>query len=272
MLEKLKTHILKQIINTNIEKKPFYHLFIENIFTDEFYDILYSKCYECKNKKLFNARTQDNANFINKRFNLYNVNDEFISILRNIFNDDHIKKALINKFFIDNSFSHELEIHEEFEFVFTEKNKFQNIHTDIPAKFLSFVFYLPEDNLNLSMEEQYSNGTILYDKDLKPVYSSKFIKNSVCVFAPHFYSYHGFNTTIDRNALVMFYINKKVLNEHTKIMQKCINGIDEINYFKFNIKSKLEKYKLIEYSENENKINDEYKNCKINAPSGRIML
>ena len=37
-------HILKSIENSKIIEFPFYHLYIENIFSDEFYQQLKEKC------------------------------------------------------------------------------------------------------------------------------------------------------------------------------------------------------------------------------------
>ena len=43
---------------------------------------------------------------------------------------------------------------------YTEANKFKSIHVDIPSKFVSLVFYLPNDDDNLDDETQLKNGMI----------------------------------------------------------------------------------------------------------------
>ena len=107
----------------------------------------------------------------------------------------------------------EIEFNHDLQFVFTDRNRFQKIHTDIPAQFISVNFYLPEDEL--TEQEELDNGTILYDKDLNPCKIVKFKSNSVSFFAPHFYSYHGFNTTIkNRNTLLFFYAQKDLIKRN----------------------------------------------------------
>jgi hypothetical protein len=130
------------------------------------------------------------------------------------------------------------------------------------------IFYLPEDKINI--EDELNNGTILYDKELQPHKSAKFKDNSLCCFAPHFYSYHGFNTTIDnRNTMLFFYSNNYYLQQ---FYQNINNEQGEMNpnNFKNIIETKLSKYKLIEYKNNNKKITEEKLNCKINSPYGRI--
>ena len=47
------------------------------------------------------------------------------------------------------------------------------------SKVMSFVFYLPDHEV--SDEEEQRNATVLYDRDLKPVYGARFRRNSVCI-------------------------------------------------------------------------------------------
>ena len=153
--EDIKIHVLNRIKSTDINTYPFYNIYIENIFPDVFYEKL--KDYE-------------------------------IDIVKFIFDDYEIKHSITEKFYINTDFIDEIVFKHDLQFVFTDKDRFQKIHTDIPAQFVSVVFYLPEENI--SECDELNNGTILYDKELKPVKVSKFIGNSVSFFAPHFYSYH----------------------------------------------------------------------------------
>lgn len=264
--EEYKNHVFNTINNSSVDFDPFGHLYIENIFPQELYNIVKDKAYYYKYNKNLKARTQDNKNFVNKKYNLFEDQDIETQYIRNIFSSPEIKNLILNKFFmnVSENLVNDIEIHKEFEYTFTEKNKFQNIHVDIPPKFLSFVFYFPEKELDDNTQKL--NSTILYDKNLKPFYKAKFKDNSVCIFAPHLYSYHGFNTTIDRAALVMFYINKSFYNFHDEQMKKK----SSIETFKNVIVEKLKKYSLIEYK-NLN-MNQEYDQCKINAPEGRVLI
>jgi hypothetical protein len=263
-------HLLKSIDNSKIIEFPFYHLYIENIFSDEFYEQLKEKC---NNPEKIDTRGQDNKNFTNSRFSIFNSQDPILKKVKDIFENEKVKLSLSSKFFeypeyvVKNISLHK----DEFEFVYTEENKFQNIHTDIPSKFLSLVFYFPDESINLSEQDELDNGTILYDNNLNPIKSAKYKKNSVCVFAPSLHSYHGFNTTIKRTALVMFYINNDL---HVKY-EKNVNSVlqtkqNRIKMFKFNIFNKLQSFPLIEYKFLS--LDEKFKNCKINEEKGRIMI
>jgi len=135
---------------------------------------------------------------------------------------------------------------------------------------VSFVFYIPESD-ELKDDDTLKNSTVLYDKNLNPCYKAKYIPNSVCIFAPHFYSYHGFDTTIERTALVMFYINEKLFDEYAENVAKIHRklGFDrKFLSFKTNICDKLTKFPLLEYRDKS--ITDEMRNCKINGENGRV--
>jgi len=264
-------YILNKIESSNVGKEPFYHLYIEDIFPDDFYNKLKSKC---TNPDKIESREQDNKTFVNSRFNFtkYIDYDPILSKLNKIFDNKEIKKSILSKFYLNPNFFSELQIHkDEFEFVYTGKNKFQNIHTDIPSKFLSFVFYFPNDDDTLSEEEQYNNGTIMYDKNMIPFKNAKYKSNSVCIFAQSFHSYHGFHTTIERTALVMFYINKELHEKYEKTIGMVYQSKENrIKAFKNNILHKLTNYPLLEYKNFS--LSDAFENCKINEEKGRIII
>ena len=262
-------HILEKINNSKVDFEPFNHIFIENIFSDEFYTSLKKIC---DNPEFVLTRGQDNKSFTNNRYPIYNNSkyDELKTFI-NIFESKEVKNALLSKFYKEPSnFINNINIHQnECEFVYTPINKFQNIHTDIPSKFLSMVFYFPND-VHISEKEQFENGTILYDKELNPVQKAKFIPNSVCIFAPHLYTYHGFNTTIERTALVMFYIHDELHKQHERSLQQKRTNESKISSFKSQMLTKVQSFPMIEY-ENKN-ILEFFSECKINAPLGRIYL
>lgn len=265
---------LNAIKNSLVLSEPFNHVFIENILSPELYFMLIERCKNFKNPEMIQVRNQDSNKFLNNRYNFTNSKDDIILMLKQIFSDNEIKMELLSKFFINPvSFIDNIKIHEkEFEVVFTEKDKFQNIHVDIPSKFVSLVFYLPEiASESLTDDDMEKNSTVLYDETMKPYYSAKYKSNSVCAFAPHFYSYHGFSTTIERTAIVLFYIDEKLLNEHDeKIAEVNRRKRKEKDFetFKNNIFEKLNKFELIEYK-NKN-LEEIMKRCKINAPNGRV--
>ena len=262
-------HILKSIENSKMIEYPFYHLFIENIFSDEFYEQLKEKC---NNPEKIDKRFQDNKNFTNSRFSIVDSGDPILKKVEDIFENEQIKLSLSSKFFeFPDSVAKSISLHkDEFEFVYTPENKFQNIHTDIPSKFLSLVFYFPDDSDDLSEQDELDNGTILYNRNLESIKSARYKKNSVCVFAPSFHSYHGFHTTIKRTALVMFYINKELHKTYEKnINWEIQTKENRIKMFKFNIFNKLQSFPLIEYKTLF--LTEEFKNCKINEERGRAM-
>ena len=271
--ENIKMHVLKRINSTEINTYPFYNVYIENIFPETFYEKLKNlMIYYKYNSKLEN-RNWDNPDFMNKKIILNNVENYEINIVKYIFEDSEIKKSIMEKFYLTPNFIDEIVFKHDLQFVFTEKNKFQKIHTDIPAQFVSVVFYIPED-VDISECDKLNNGTILYDRDLNPVKVSKFKGNSVSFFAPHFYSYHGFNTTINnRNTMLFFYAQKDLIKRFYD-NSKNQNGEQNVELFKNVIQWKISKYRLIEYGKDDmnflTKLLSEKENCKIDTLNGRI--
>lgn len=215
-------------------------------------------------------RHQDNPEFKNRRYNL-NESTEFVpSVLRGLWQDPAVKTALMRKLYLEPpaEMVSQLRIHEEFEYVFTAADRFQNIHIDIPPKYMSFVFYVPERTLTADEEEK--NATILYDHDLKPRYAAKYRDNSLCIFVPHFTSYHGFSSTIPRDALVMFYVNPDELASWQSLRQ------DDKDQPPFNglldsIEAKLLRYPLKQFGANKNLIAEQRRMSRVNAPRGRVL-
>lgn len=271
--EDIKTHVLNRIKSTEINTYPFYNIYIENIFPDIFYDKLKKRMLYYKYNSNLENRNWDNPDFMNKKISLKNIEDDEIDIVKFIFDDSDIKQSIIEKFYINHDFIDEIVFTHDLQFVFTEKNRFQKIHTDIPAQFVSVVFYLPEED-NISKCDELNNGTILYDKDLKPIKVSKFIGNSVSFFAPHFYSYHGFNTTVDNRNTMLFFYTQKDLIKRFYDNSKNQNGEQNVELFKNVIQWKITKYRLIEYGKDDmdflTKLLTEKNNCKIDTLNGRI--
>jgi hypothetical protein len=273
MNDDIKIHVLNRIKSSEISKYPFYNVYIENIFPEDFYEKLKKRMIHYKYNLKLENRNWDNSDFINKKISLNNIEDDIIDIVKFIFDDYEIKQSFIEKFYINPDFIDEMVFKHDLQFVFTEKNRFQKIHTDIPAQFVSVVFYLPEDD-NISECNELNNGTILYDKDLKPIKVSKFKGNSVSCFAPHFYSYHGFNTNINnRNTMLFFYAQKDLIKRFYD-NSKNQNGEQNVDLFKSVIQWKISKYRLIEYGKDDmiflTKLLSEKNDCKIDTLNGRI--
>lgn len=268
-VKRLKSHVLGRIAQAEVSFDPFGHTFIPDIFPADFYETVRAHLQKCKSSDQVQNRLQDNPEYINRRFNLLRDPDEVSCFLREVFSDHEVKAALAKKFFLSPTpdFIDQLAIHKEFEYMFTAAGRFQNIHTDIPAKFMSLVFYFPPRPM--SDDEELKNATILYDKGLNPAYKARYRPNSVCVFAQHFYSYHGFSTTTERDSLVIFYITQDELDKW-----RTVSGKETVPYLDIRdrIEEKLTRYPLIEYGADREKLAAEKEQCKINAPNGRILL
>jgi hypothetical protein len=208
---------------------------------------------------------------MNRRYNLVGNTDEVVECLRAIFSDPDVRQAPLKKFYVSPSreLADILSIHDEFEYFFTKAGRFQNIHIDIPPKFMSFVFYIQE--LSVSPQDEERNATILYDKTLTPHYPAQFRANSVCVFVPHFYSYHGFASTIDRDVLVMFCVNRDEL-EKWRTRRQDDKDSPPFTGLLDAVEGKLRSYPLIEYGADDQKLRAERSACRGNALRGRVLV
>jgi hypothetical protein len=274
----IKSHVLNRINNTPITTSPFFSLYIESIFPAEFYQRLYNHMLFVKYNKPLEPRTWDNPAYVNKRYKLESDSTDVIKTLIELFDDAEVKAAFMEKFFVSgSSYVDEIEFTHDLQFVFTERNRFQVIHTDIPAQFLSVVFYMPE--AELSSTEEMANGTVLYGKDLTPVSIAPYRANSVVCFAPHFYSYHGFNTTIDnRSSMQFFYAQRDLIKRfYEDVMNE--KGEQDVEMFKQIVFWKLTKYRLREYMADDrgndmgflSKLLREWGHCRVNTVNGRIV-
>ena len=266
--DRYRTHIIKKINDSKITAKPFFNLYIEGFFPEDFYNSLKEKMLLHKYSGKLQERHQDSEKFTNNRFSL--VKDESLTIqyLRNLLNDESIMQSFLSKFYVSpQALPSTLHLHNEFEFMYTKAGRTQDIHVDIPPKFLSFVFYIPEIT-PAKEEDQRANATIAYDSNLEPMHSAMYKENSLCVFAPHFSSYHGFAATINREVLIAFYIQKEEQNKWQKL-RKVGGDSDPFTEVKKRIFEKLSRHPLLEYQSHKN-IDEDYLNCLINAPQGRV--
>ena len=269
LFKNYKDYTLNRIEKAQLGLDPYNHCYIEEILHPDFYTKLKLKCFKFRESNMTQNRIQDSKEYVNSRCNLIGMDDSDINMVTSLFSDFDIKRAFLNKFYLTVSpeLVESIKIHEEYEFVYTQMNRIQNIHTDIPPKFLSFVFYFPEKIP--SEEDMRNNSTVLYDKSLSPHYPAKYKDNSVCIFAQHFNSYHGFDTISDRTALVMFYVNDAFLNRFKK-SYSISNLKREMDFFKKVTEERLIKYPLREYNLKNYELSIEKNKCRINAPDGRV--
>lgn len=265
-----KSHILSRLHEIEPGSTPYRHLYIEEIFPSALYKALKDRAVQYHRSDGLQPRVQDNKAFVNAKYSLKRDQSPDVSLVRDIFSDREVKEAFLERFYLRDipDLAESLRIHDEFQFTFTAANRFQNIHVDIPPKYLSFVFYLPDEPLD--DEAQGRNATILYDKKLAPKFHAKYKSNSVCVFAPHFYTYHGFSTTIERPALVLFYVNEQELKAWDR-NQKAGADAPPFEAYKDATQEKLLRHPLREYGDQLERLTAERDHCLVNAPLGRVM-
>ena len=268
-LATIKAHVIDRLDATELGTAPFYHMWINDIFPPDYYQALLANKRMRLHSGDFQERVQDSKEYVNRRFNLFNNDDPVIEIFRQVWSDADVKRAAYRRFYIKgvDELAERTEIHREFEYTFCVPNLFQNIHIDIPPKCLSFVFYLPDQDLDDQTE--LDNATILYDKSMKPEKAARFRDNSVCIFAPHFYSYHGFSSTMDRDALVMFLVEPDLFD----VMRRPPKpGETKLDAFLDSVIVKMHQYTLTEYGTDPARWEAEKLACRVNSYSGRVLL
>lgn len=271
LLTDIKSHVISRICSTPVTEYPFWTVYISEILPESFYQQLKEKMLYFKYNRPLQDRNWDNPEYMNKRYSLKGEDDPVIDLFRQVFDDSDIKRALIEKFYFSD-WSKDVEFTTDLQFVFTESGRFQRIHTDIPAQILTCNFYLPEGEL--SLQEQFDNATIVYDKQLQPCKLFRYTDNSAVFFAPHFYSYHGFNTTVDNRNTLLFFYSQKDLIQRFYDNSKNQNLEQDPDKFKDVVQWKLGKFRLQEYGLNDmdflSKVLQEKWCCRVNTLNGRI--
>ena len=242
--------ILNNFKQENIDHKPFGHKVINKIFPENFYKELISNLPSKELYTAINKTGRVSENYPPERF-IFELNNETIRKLnqnqQKIFGE--IIKIFTNPLFfnvIANEFKEVInkrisEFSEEEKKMFGTTNfKFRigsslvkdltkyklGVHTDSPSKFLTFLFYIPEDE---SLKEL---GTALYEpidkdfhkkneikghysvEDFKLVKKVNFLPNTLFIFPRTNYSYHGVQTIniegAERNLLLLNYYLKNI--------------------------------------------------------------
>lgn len=264
-----RRHVGTVVARCPVAVRPFHHLFVEDVLPAPLYEALRRLMVAGKYGGRLQERRQDSAAWVNSRRSLVGSREPAVAALRAIFGDPQVKAVLLRKFYLDPSpaLVGALRIHDEFEFVHCAPGRFQDIHVDIPPKFLSFVFYVPEHPVAPADEAR--NATILYDEALRPCFSARYVPNALCVFAPHFRSYHGFDTTVARDVLVMFYVDADERERWTVAARE--HDTPPYTVLLDAVERKLRTHPLIEYGRDERTIASARARCLVNAPKGRVM-
>ena len=213
-------HLAYKIANTPILNFPFPHMYVENIFPDDFYSKIQENLLEQKEMTSLADNDTDNYGLAGykERFIVDLAKEEamskvqkekqkFLSELGEIFTKGTFSKLIRAKFkqFLDMRFQYleNVTFHDDIKLVNDKINYGLGPHTDKPTKVISILFYLPKDS------SQEKTGTSLYlpkdpkllDKKLPhthyphehfhKVITMPFVPNSAFCFIKTNNSFHG---------------------------------------------------------------------------------
>ena len=222
--------VIKNIKDTELSEEPFEHKFVNKVFPKEFYNILINNLPDKKDYMPLTNTGTVSKNHPLERFvfflNLENINglaknkkEPLIELIK-VFTSPFFFNSITNQFKrviedrVKNFTQYEIDLlgKDKFEFdiqasLVKDFKKYQlGVHTDTTKKFLSFLFYLPND------EKLVELGTALYkpkieidtgpkgNKHIAPSETNKtfdlvkkvpFLPNSLLVFPRTNYSFHG---------------------------------------------------------------------------------
>ena len=227
-------NICQSINNSKLYDDPFNHLYINNFFSENFYNRLLEFLPKKDQYTQINKTKSVSADYPDERY-IYNITPEsfenfyleqkvFFGELVNSLMSLQFYNKVIEKFF-QNDFSlnpEDLNLRMALVKDFTKYNL--GAHTDHSSKFMTFLFYLPIDNSHkhigtslyklkksenkkISLSEHYS------EKDTKELFVEKklaeFLPNSVLIFPRTNSSYHGVSSinvgSYERNLLLLNY-------------------------------------------------------------------
>ena len=230
-------YICNSIDESVLYDDPFYHLYINNFFSNEFYNNLLNFLPSRDKYIQINKTGSVSKDYPEERY-IFNITPESFEIfdaqqklffgqvvtsLMSVNFFDSIIKKFDNK--IEKVNPNKLDLRISLVKDLTKYNL--GAHTDTSKKFITFLFYLPEDdshkhigtsmyklkeksNTSLSGEKHFS------DKDTKEFFDevklAQFLPNSVLIFPRTDHSYHGvgsINTgAYERNLLLLNYYHK----------------------------------------------------------------
>ena len=230
-------NICSSIEKSTLYDDPFYHLYINNFFTNEFYlNIL--KYLPTKDQYIqINKTTTVSKNYSDERYILNITPDTFkifypeqksffgrvITSLMSVEFFDSVTKKFNDKIIKIDPQNIDLRVS-----LVKDLTKYNlGAHTDTNKKFMTFLFYLPEDDSHKHI------GTSMYklkdtakfnsvqdkhysDKETKELFEeaklAEFLPNSVLVFPRTDFSFHGVSSintgSYERNLLLLNYYYK----------------------------------------------------------------
>jgi hypothetical protein len=241
-----KAHLLNVLASTETNVEPFWTLEVGDVLHPELYAALDNVRRKRRGTQSVTTREEYSTDKMAVRYSFARAPEKPVRHVRALFSDDDVKRAILERFFttVDGRLLDEVCIWDHaFEFTFSPPGKAQHTHVDWPTKFVSLIIYFPDEVLGT--DEQLANATMFYDRDLVAQPIARFAPNRAAMFAAHFESYHGFSTTRDRDALVVFYLN-------TRVMDAWRNGDAEaaeptVEAFKDAVQRKMTEYPLREF-------------------------
>lgn len=220
-----ETHIVYKIGNCNINNFPFPHFFINDIFSDIFYEKLINNLPE--QKYLYKVSEKRN---VDKRYDARYIlslkdedlnklpNKDFWISVRNVFLGNNLKNFILNRFdHVLKNIRPDLDKYKTYSelLIMNDTTGFDlQPHTDSPRKILSMLFYLPKSNI----EKKYGTSIYLPKKtgfedrgiqhldrnDFNLLYTFPYVKNSVFGFLKTNNSFHGVEKIQDTNERWLF--------------------------------------------------------------------
>jgi|15BtaG_2_1085339.scaffolds.fasta_scaffold04956_6 hypothetical protein len=200
-------HVINSIENSNFRNSPYEHCLIENIFSEEFYEELINNLpNDDKYSKTEYISESRDGNPTRYKFSLKNPQKVGVELKKPLGDEKHplqiLSEILISQ-----------KVYDAFSNLFSNINKFKNIHVnaylfrdkagysilphpDANYKVLTFILYLPKDNLHKDV------GTIINTKE-----DGQFIKhdlveykrNSGLAFPVTDTSFHSVDTVTHKN-------------------------------------------------------------------------
>lgn len=152
-------HMINRLNNTSVENYPYPHFFINNIFTDEFYQFLRTICpldSECPNLKELglvprgypdNRQTLPIKDYLRRHTHLYTyVTDRYRQTeLRRLYN--WFKAFFLPRMLTKFNIQQPAKMYDELLYVVDSKGYGLHSHTDYEMKIFSALFYMPTDNI-----------------------------------------------------------------------------------------------------------------------------
>jgi hypothetical protein len=166
MFSDVHKHVLKKFAETKVELSPYPHLVIDNIFPDDFYELLLKNNID--KSEMINLRESNRVGpgYSGARYVL-NLDDDLPMLTKNRMFWQNVYKYL--NFYFKDMLLHKFNqnrqnIYSDALYTKDYQTYSLNPHTDFPAKLLTCLIYLPVDN---SMSDYGTSIYIPKDKNFK---------------------------------------------------------------------------------------------------------